>query len=59
MSKRLHAHLRTVEKLPPTRFAEEARGIAKETKREMAELTHQMIARVLERLPRVRPTFVQ
>jgi DNA repair protein RecO (recombination protein O) len=59
LSKRLHAHLRTVEKLPPTRFAEEARGIAKETKREMAELTHQMIARVLERLPRVRPTFVQ
>jgi DNA repair protein RecO (recombination protein O) len=59
MSKRLHAQLRTVEKLPPTKFAEEARGAANETKREMAELTHQIIARVLERLPRVRPTFVQ
>ena len=59
MSKSLHAQLRTVEKLPPTKFAEEARGTGKETKREMAELTHQIIARVLERLPRVRPTFVQ
>jgi hypothetical protein len=28
-------------------------------KKELAELTHQMIGRVLERLPRVRPTFVQ
>jgi DNA repair protein RecO (recombination protein O) len=58
ISKRLHAHLRTVEKLSPTKFAEESRVTAKETKREMAELTHQIIARVLERPPRVRPTFV-
>lgn len=59
MSKRLHEQLRTVEKVSPTRFAEEGRGATKETKREMAELTHQIIARVLERVPRVRPTFVQ
>jgi len=59
MSKSLHAQLRSAEKLPPTKFAEETRGTAKETKREMAELTHQLIARVLERVPRVRPTFGQ
>jgi DNA repair protein RecO (recombination protein O) len=59
ISKSLHAQLRTAEKLPPTKFAEETRGTTKETKREMAELTHQLIARVLERVPRVRPTFVQ
>ena len=59
MSKTLHAHLRTVEKLSPTRFTEESRGMTIEAKREMAELTHQIITRVLERLPRVRPTFVR
>ena len=59
MSKALHAHLRTVEKLSPTRFTEESRGMTTEAKREMAELTHQIITRVLERLPRVRPTFAR
>ena len=57
MSKRVYALLRTIEKLPPTKFVFEARSIDKETQRETAELTHQMITRVLERLPRVRPTF--
>jgi DNA repair protein RecO (recombination protein O) len=55
MSKRLHTHLRTTEKLPPAKFAEEAREVSKVTKREMAELTFQLIGRVLERMPRVRP----
>jgi DNA repair protein RecO (recombination protein O) len=59
VSKRLHAHLRTTEKLPPSRFAEEAREVPSATKKELAELTHSIIGRVLERLPRVRPTFVQ
>ena len=59
ISKHLHAQLRTAEKLPPTKFAEETRDTAKEIKREMAELTHQIISRVLERVPRVRPTFAQ
>lgn len=59
ISKHLHAQLRTAEKLPPTKFAEETRDAAKETKRELAELTHQIISRVLERVPRVRPTFAQ
>ena len=59
ISKGLHAHLRTTEKLSPAKFAEGSREIPTQTKRELAELTHQMIGRVLERLPRVRPTFVQ
>ncbi|HEV8430086.1 MAG TPA: DNA repair protein RecO [Pyrinomonadaceae bacterium] len=55
VSKSLHAQLRTVEKLSPSKFAEGAREISKETKREMAELTFQIIGRVLERMPRIRP----
>jgi DNA repair protein RecO (recombination protein O) len=58
VSKRLHSHLRTIEKLSPAKFAVSAREMAPATKRELAELTHQIIGRVLERLPRVRPTFV-
>jgi hypothetical protein len=41
--------------LAPAKFAEEAREVPKETKREMAELTFQLIGRVLERIPRIRP----
>src|SRR6185503_13626953 len=55
VSKRLHTHLRTAEKLSPAKFAEDTREVSKETKREMAELTFQIIGRVLERMPRVRP----
>ena len=55
MSKRLHTQLRTTEKLSPAKFAEEAREVPNRTKREMAELTFQIIGRVLERMPRVRP----
>ena len=57
VSKRLQTHLRTTEKLSPAKFAEEARDVSKETKREMAELTFQLIGRVLERMPRIRPRF--
>jgi len=59
MSKLLHAHLRTVERVPPAKFAEHAGEINSQTKRELAELTHQIIGRVLERSPRIRPTFIQ
>jgi DNA repair protein RecO (recombination protein O) len=59
VSKGLHAHLRTTERLSPGKFAEGAREVSNNTKRELAELTHQMIGRVLERLPRVKPTFTQ
>ena len=55
VSKHLHAHLRTTEKLPPAKFAEQAREVSNTTKKEMAELTFQMIGRVLERQPRIRP----
>ena len=55
VSKHLHSHLRTTEKLPPAKFAEQARGVSSTTKKEMAELTFQMIGRVLERQPRMRP----
>ncbi len=55
VSKRLHSHLRAAEKLAPAKFAEAAREVSTETKREMAELTFQIIGRVLERMPRIRP----
>lgn len=55
ISKRLHSHLRTTEKLPPAKFAVESREVASTTKKEMAELTFQLIGRVLERMPRIRP----
>jgi DNA repair protein RecO (recombination protein O) len=55
VSKRLHTQLRTVEKVPPARFAEGAREASKDTKTEMAELTFQIIGRVLDRMPRIRP----
>ena len=55
VSKHLHTHLRTTEKLPPAKFAEQAREVASATKKELAELTFQMIGRVLERQPRIRP----
>jgi DNA repair protein RecO (recombination protein O) len=58
LSRHLHAYLRSTEKLAPARFAESAREVPIKTKTELAELTHQMISRVLERLPRVRPTMV-
>jgi DNA repair protein RecO (recombination protein O) len=55
VSKRLHSHLRTTEKMAPAKFAEESREVASATKKEMAELTFQLIGRVLERMPRIRP----
>jgi recombinational DNA repair protein (RecF pathway) len=56
ISKHLHAQLRATEKLSPAKFAHEAREVASETKKQMAELTFQMIGRVLERQPRVKPS---
>jgi DNA repair protein RecO (recombination protein O) len=54
VSKRLRTHLRTTEKLSPARFAEDTREVSSDTKKEMAELTFQIIGRVLERMPRIR-----
>jgi DNA repair protein RecO (recombination protein O) len=55
VSPRLHSQLRSTEKLPPAKFAAEARKVNDETKKQMAELTFQLIGRVLERMPRIRP----
>lgn len=55
VAKPLRTQLRTMEKLSPAKFAEGAREVSKDTKREMAELTFHIIGRVLERMPRVRP----
>ena len=49
----LHSLLRMTEKLSPAKFAEEAKEVPSATKKEMAELTFQMIGRVLERMPRI------
>ena len=57
LSKSLHKHLLSTEKLAPNSFAQQFRIAPKQTKRELEELTHQIIARVLERQPRVRPSF--
>ncbi|HKP83296.1 MAG TPA: DNA repair protein RecO [Pyrinomonadaceae bacterium] len=54
VSKRLRTQLRTTEKLSPARFAEGTREVSSDTKKEMAELTFQIIGRVLERMPRIR-----
>jgi DNA repair protein RecO (recombination protein O) len=59
LSRGLHAQLRATEKLSPAKFAEKSREVSSQIKKDMAELTHRIIGRVLERLPRIRPTFVQ
>jgi len=55
ISKRLRAHMRATEKVSPAKFAEDAREVSSDTKKEMAELTFQILGRVLERMPRGRP----
>jgi DNA repair protein RecO len=55
ISKQVHALLRATEKLAPAKFAQETKEVSRDTKREMAELTFQLIGRVLERMPRIRP----
>ena len=57
LSKKVHMQLRATQKLGPYVFVEESRDISAKTLHEMAELTHELIGRVLERQPRVRSTF--
>ena len=59
ISKRVHGLLRATEKLAPAKYAAEAREVSEDAKREMAELTFQLIGRVLERMPRVRPASLR
>lgn len=57
LSRRLQTQLRATQKLAPYVFAKESREVPASIHREMAELTHQLIGRVLERQPRLRSTF--
>ena len=57
VSRRLQLQLRATQKLPPFVFAQESREVPASIHKEMAELTHQLIVRVLERQPRLRPNF--
>ena len=57
LSKTLQTQLRATQKLAPFVFAQESHSVSAVIHREMAELTHQLIGRVLERQPRLRSTF--
>jgi DNA repair protein RecO (recombination protein O) len=57
LSERLHQQLRATQKLAPCVFAEQSREVPAKTFRELAELTHSLLGRVLERQPRMRSTF--
>lgn len=57
LSKRLQTQLRATQRLAPNVFAQESRAVPASIHREMAELTHQLIGRVLEKQPRLRSTF--
>ncbi|HKY28221.1 MAG TPA: DNA repair protein RecO [Pyrinomonadaceae bacterium] len=58
ISNRLHGQLQATQKLGPHVFAEESRRVPPKVLLEMEELTRTLIARVLERQPRVRPTLL-
>jgi len=57
LSRRLQIQLRATQRLAPYVFAQESRAVPASIHREMAELTHQLIGRVLERQPRLKSTF--
>jgi DNA repair protein RecO (recombination protein O) len=57
LSTRLQTQLRATQRLAPFVFAQESRAIPDSIHREMAELTHRLIGRVLEKQPRLRSTF--
>jgi DNA repair protein RecO (recombination protein O) len=57
LSNRLQTQLRATQRLAPQVFAQESRSVPASIHREMAELMHQLIGRVLERQPRLRSTF--
>ena len=59
ISKAAHQQLRASEKLSPVKFAEETREVPVAARKELGQLTYQMISRALERMPRARPMFVQ
>src|SRR4030095_10297961 len=58
LSKRAHSQLLSMLKLGPSSFAVASRNGSAQTNRELGQLTQQMIARVLEREMRTRPSYV-
>lgn len=58
MSKNVHAQLLAALKLAPGAFAIGAREVSEKTKRDLAQLTQQMIGRVLERELKSRPSYL-
>jgi DNA repair protein RecO (recombination protein O) len=57
LSRLLQQQLQATQKLPPYKFAKQSHEVPGAIHREMAELMHQLIGRVLERQPRLRSTF--
>lgn len=57
LSHTLQKQLRATQRLAPYVFAQESREVPASIHREMAELTHRLLGRVLERQPRLRSTF--
>ena len=57
LSRKLRTQLRATQRLAPFVFAQESRAVPASIHREMAELTHKIIGRVLERQPRLKSTF--
>ena len=57
LSEQLHRQLRATQSLAPCVFAEQSREVPARTLGELAELTHSLLGRVLERQPRMRSTF--
>jgi DNA repair protein RecO (recombination protein O) len=57
LSDNLHRQLQATQKVNPHVFAKESRKVPDKTLQELAELTHTLLGRVLERQPRVRSTF--
>jgi DNA repair protein RecO (recombination protein O) len=57
LSERAYLELCAAQKMGPKVFALKSRRVSAGTRREIAELTHRLIGRALERQPRVQPTF--
>jgi DNA repair protein RecO (recombination protein O) len=57
LSPKILTQLRATRRLAPALFAQESRALPANVQRELAELTHQLIGRVLERQPRLKSSF--
>jgi DNA repair protein RecO (recombination protein O) len=57
LSTKAYHQLQAIQRLAPEAFARESRGTEANIELEIAQLANQIISRVLERQPRLRPTF--